>query len=153
MADPNVHEKSKHSGESSAEYDGRTEIENASHRGTSMTADQLRANINAKIANPLSGYNHKQLAQMGEEYVRKHQIGEEADIQAFRLGAILAKNPNRYAEVDGISAEDSAILAKEISNKWSQPRRMYLVIILCSVCAAVQGMGMHPYSTLYVTAS
>src|SRR4051812_14153860 len=105
-----------------------------------MTKDQLRANINAKIANPLAGFSHKELSEKGEAYVRKFQIGDEEDIRAFRLGAILAQDPNKHAEVDGLTAEEGEVLTKEITHKWSQPRLLYLVIVLCSTCAAVQGM-------------
>jgi len=127
--------------------DGRTEIENVSHRGSEsrmhekMTPDQLRANINAKIANPLAGYSHSELSTMGEEFAKKYAIGDEDDIRAFRIGAILAQDPNRHAEVNGINEEESATLSREISHRWSQPKLLYLVIILCSTCAAVQGMG------------
>ena len=128
------------------DLDGKTETENVSHRGSeagqqNMTADQLRANINAKIANPLAGFSHDQLAARGEEYERRFQIGDEEDIRAIRLGAILVQDPNRHNEVLGITEEESATLTGEITNRWSQPRLMYLVIILCSTCAAVQGMG------------
>jgi hypothetical protein len=131
----------------SADFDGRTEIENASVRPDSGTgpenvdADQLRANINAKIANPLAGFSHAELAQKGEEYVRSNFIGGEDDVRAFKLGAILAQDPNRHTEVDGLTQEESQVLANEITSKWSQPRLLYLVIVLCSTCAAVQGMG------------
>jgi len=147
MDKPNNPKIGKFSRDTSADYDGNTEIENASYQGKSnvghenVSADQLRANINAKIANPLAGFNHSQLAEMGEAYVRENQIGDEEDIRAFRLGAILAQDPNRHAEVGGLTAEESGVLAKEITNKWSQPRLLYLVIVLCSTCAAVQGMG------------
>jgi hypothetical protein len=33
------------------------------------------------------------------------------------------------------------VLDKEYTNKWSQPFILYLVIVLCSTCAAVQGMA------------
>jgi len=127
------------------DLDGRTDVENVSLRDSeaahqNLTADQLRANINAKIANPLAGFSHKELSEKGEAYVRKFQIGEEEDIRAFRLGAILAQDPFRHAEVNGLTAEESQVLEREIINKWSQPRLLYLVIILCSMCAAVQGM-------------
>ncbi len=47
------------------DFDGGTEIERGSQQADSidpenMTADQLRANINAKIANPLAGFSHAQ---------------------------------------------------------------------------------------------
>ncbi|KAE8445497.1 hypothetical protein EG329_013387 [Mollisiaceae sp. DMI_Dod_QoI] len=144
MAENN--EKAGKASGDTADYDGKTEIEHASVRHPSdigrenMDANQLRANINAKIANPLAGFTHAELSQKGEEYVREHQMGDDEDIRAFQLGAILAQDPNRYAEVNGITEEERAVLEKEISHKWSQPTVLYLVIILCSVCAAVQGM-------------
>jgi hypothetical protein len=154
MADTHHENLGKHS--TGSDLDGRTEIENASYRGNSkdaghenMNSDQLRVNINAKIANPLAGYSHSELALKGEEYVRKHQIGDDGDIRAFRIGAILAQDPNRHAEVDGILAEESEVLKQEISNKWSQPKLLYLVIVLCSTCAAVQGMGEFPQPSPY----
>jgi hypothetical protein len=47
------------------DLDGKTEIEHSSLEGDAVHAenidtDQLRANINAKIANPLAGYSHDQ---------------------------------------------------------------------------------------------
>jgi len=149
MAAPNHETERKVS--SSDSLGGNTEIENASvnHKGSlaapeNVDADQLRANINAKIANPLAGFTHAELAQKGEEYARRNAVGKEEDIRAFRLGAILAQDPNRHSEVDGLTPEESAVLSKEIEKKWSQPRLLYLVIILCSTCAAVQGMGRFP---------
>ncbi|CZR53000.1 probable transporter (major facilitator superfamily) [Phialocephala subalpina] len=130
----------------SADFDGQTEIEHASVRNPSnvetenIDANQLRANINAKIANPLAGLTHAELRQKGEAYVREHQIGDDEDIRAFQLGAILAQDPNRHAEIEGLTENERTVLAKEISSKWSQPNLLYLVIILCSTCAAVQGM-------------
>ncbi|RDW62783.1 MFS transporter-11 [Coleophoma crateriformis] len=121
-----------------------THVENASLPGgknaDNMTADQLRANINAKIANPLAGYSHAELSQKGEDFVRQHSVGDDEDIRAFQLGAILAQDPKRHAEVDGLTQDEADVLAREISHRWSQPRLLYLVIILCSTCAAVQGM-------------
>ncbi|KAL3422420.1 MFS sugar transporter [Phlyctema vagabunda] len=126
----------------SSDESENTRIENRSNAGGkgSMTADQLRHNLNAKIANPLAGLSHLELSRKGEEFVREHDIGDDEDIRAFRLGAILAQDPNRHAEVDGLTVEEGATLEREISHKWSQPTMLYLVIVLCSVCAAVQGM-------------
>jgi hypothetical protein len=138
-ADSNPEKERKVS--SSDSLGGNTEIENSSvHQASgkgpeNVDADQLRANINAKIANPLAGYSHTELAQMGEKYARTNTVGNGEDIRAFRLGAILAQDPNRHTEVDGLTVEESAVLSKEIEKKWSQPRLLYLVIILCSTCA------------------
>lgn len=116
--------------------------------------DVLRAQLNAKIANPLAGLSHAELADKGEDFVREYGIGGADDIRAFRLGAILAQDPISYAEVDGLSADESLVLEKEFTNKWSQPKLLYLVIVLCSTCAAVQGMGMlslHPLKANFST--
>ena len=146
MLDPKHGSAGKASSDST-NLDSKTEIENISTRGSgsgvdNVDADQLRANINAKIANPLAGFSHKELAQKGEQYARVNHIGDGEDIRAFRLGAILAQNPNKYAEVDGLTPQEIEVLSKEIESKWSQPWLLYLIIVLCSTCAAVQGMGM-----------
>lgn len=117
-------------------------------------AGLLRAQLNAKIANPLAGLSHTELADRGEDFVREYGIGGADDIRAFRLGVVLAQDPKRYAEVDGLSADESLVLEKEFMSKWSQPKLLYLVIVLCSTCAAVQGMGtlsLHPLQNTLLT--
>lgn len=98
-------------------------------------------NVNAILANPLAGYSNSQLMQMGEDYVRKHEIGNEEDIRAFRLAAIIAKDPLKFDTVDGLTKEELLVLKEEFTQKWRQPKLLYIVIVLCSTCAAVQGMG------------
>lgn len=77
----------------------------------------------------------------GGRYARHHQIGDEEDIRAFELGAVLAQAPEKYESVEGLTEKELEVLRKEFTNRWSQPRLMYLVIMLCSLSAAVQGMG------------
>lgn len=57
------------------------------------------------------------------------------------MGAILAQRPEKYAEVPGLTPQELEILKKEFAHRWRQPWTMYLVIVLCSLSAAVQGMG------------
>ena len=104
-------------------------------------AERERLRANAKLANPLARISHAQLEDMGEKYAMKYQIGDKDDIRAFKKGAVLAQDPTKYNSVEGLTAEELAILEKEFTNRWSQPKLMYIVIILCSTCAAVQGMG------------
>lgn len=147
MAEPSHNEKPSKAS-SSEDSPGRAEIENVSPRGPSeghrgsLTAEQLRANINAKIANPLAGYSRQEMMERSVAYCKANQIGGEEDIRAFRIGAILAQNPNRHAELEETTDEEKAILTREITHKWSQPKLLYMVIALCSTCAAVQGMGL-----------
>ena len=109
---------------------------------TMSAAERERLRANAKLANPLARFSHAELEDMGEKYAMKHQMGDREDIRAFQKGAVLAQDPMKYKSVQGLRPDELVILEKEFTNKWSQPKLMYIVIILCSTCAAVQGMGM-----------
>ena len=104
--------------------------------------DKTRENLNAKLFNPLAGYSYAQLEEMGEAYVLKYQVGDESDIEIFKKAAVLAQDPKKLERVTGLNEAERDVLRKEFTNRWSQPRLLYLVIVLCSTCAAVQGMGM-----------
>ncbi len=141
----------------STESDGKTRIGQEEHDArnhaviparsqVSMTAaEKARRNVNAKLANPLAGYSHSELEEQGAAYAKKYQIGDEDDIRAFRKGACLAQDPAKYGSVQGLDGKELGVLEKEFTNRWSQPTRMYLVIVLCSTCAAVQGMGKYKH--------
>ncbi|KAF2143248.1 uncharacterized protein K452DRAFT_247645 [Aplosporella prunicola CBS 121167] len=105
-------------------------------------ADRARRNANAKLANPLAGYSRARLEKMGREYALEHALAEPEDIRAFQIGAVLAQDPLHFDKLgtNTLSAEETSTLQKEFTSKWSQPKLLYVVIILCSTCAAVQGM-------------
>lgn len=115
--------------------------EHVTRQGSMSAAERARRNINAKLANPLARISHTTLMDMGKNYALKHQIGGKEDIRAFQMGACLAQAPSKYNSVEGLTQDELAILHKEYTNRWSQPKLMYIVILLCSTCAAVQGMG------------
>ena len=100
-----------------------------------------RQNMNAKLANPLTGFGKEELRIKGREYAITHSLTSEEDMRAFEFGAILAQDPERFEDCQDLSAEDMEVLKKEFTNRWSQPKLLYLIIVLCSTCAAVQGMG------------
>ena len=104
-------------------------------------AERARRNLNAKLANPLAGYSHEELRRQGITFAINHQIGDESDIRAFELGAVLAQAPEKFSTVTGLKPEELQVLQNEFEHRWSQPWSMYLVIVLCSLSAAVQGMG------------
>ena len=114
---------------------------NSSVQSQSEAANKTRQNINAKLFNPLAGYSHGQLEEMGEAYVLKYQVGDESDVEIFKKAAVLAQDPKKIESVVGLSEPDRDILRREFASRWSQPFLLYLVIVLCSTCAAVQGMG------------
>ncbi|KAG9235481.1 hypothetical protein BJ875DRAFT_494998 [Amylocarpus encephaloides] len=116
--------------------DGRTAVVGDS----SVQEDEFRHNLNAKLNNPLAGLTHQELSAKGEAYCRDNSIDEQEDIRAFKLGAIIAQNPNKHPELAELTAEERDTLGLEIEKKWSQPWTLYMIIVLCSTCAAVQGM-------------
>ncbi|PYH87859.1 MFS sugar transporter [Aspergillus ellipticus CBS 707.79] len=109
-------------------------------RSFGNAAERARRNLNAKLANPLAGYTQDELRHQGINFAITHQIGDEEDIRAFAMGAMLAQVPEKFAEVPGLTPEELEVLRNEYTNRWSQPWTMYLVIVLCSLSAAVQGM-------------
>lgn len=111
------------------------------HRSLGSAAERARRNINARLANPLAGYSHDVLRKHGMEFAVTHQMGNREDIRAFEIGAILAQAPEKFGQVQGLTNDELEKLRKEFSNRWSQPWLMYAVIVICSISAAVQGMG------------
>ena len=127
-------EEAKRTGSFTEDLDGQTV------KG-SVDAEKLRNNLNAKLANPLTGFSPQELAAKGEAYCRDNSIGDDEDIRAFRLGATIAQNFELYDDCEGLTTEEKQSLREEIEHKWSQPWKLYLIVVLCSTCAAVQGMG------------
>lgn len=107
-------------------------------------ADHARRNLNAKLANPLAGYTQEELRKQGINFAIKHSLGDEEDIRAFGIGAMLAQTPDKFATVPGLKPEELEVLQNEFTHRWSQPWTMYMVVALCSLSAAVQGMGWSP---------
>jgi hypothetical protein len=120
----------------------RTEIEDAHLTQDAMLDEgrKRRLEASAKLENPLAGLSPEQLAQRGEDFCRQHGITDEDDVRAFRLGAMIAGNMNKYDTIDGLTDREKEVLDREITHKWSNPTMLYAVITICSLCAAVQGM-------------
>ncbi|PKY04980.1 MFS sugar transporter [Aspergillus campestris IBT 28561] len=134
-------------GDRIAEHHGRDiEFENLRKETTisphlpGNAADHARRNLNAKLANPLAGFTQEELRKQGVNFAIKHCLGDEEDIRAFGIGAMLAQTPDKFATVPGLKPEELEVLQNEFAHRWSQPWTMYLVVALCSVSAAVQGM-------------
>ena len=138
--------RKKHSGQSQtgqlsddSEYDANP-YHNIGFSSVKEAEEYERKKANALLANPLRGFSYKDLRQMGKTYALEHALVEQEDFRAFELGACLAQNPSAYRKVDGLTNEEMDILENELTQRWAQPKLLYLVIILCSMCAAVQGM-------------
>ena len=93
------------------------------------------------VERPLEGYDEAQLRQMGIEYAWKLDLDAAEDRRAFELGAVLAQDPQdlvRAESLAGMPEADRLCLMKEGRNRWSQKTLMYCVIVICSICAAIQ---------------
>ncbi|KAI0113753.1 hypothetical protein GGR51DRAFT_23344 [Nemania sp. FL0031] len=138
-------EKVAHRKESEHSDISRSEVEDA--RKTIDTQDdgldegqKKRLQASAMLDNPLSGLSPDELAQRGEDFCKKHGLTEEDDLRAFRLGAMIAGNMNKFDTIDSLTDREKDVLDREITHKWSNPNMLYAVITICSLCAAVQGM-------------
>jgi hypothetical protein len=122
----------------------------ATSRRHSSVISRAKNNVNAKLANPLDHFTLDELRSAGSDYAKLHGITDPDDLRAFELGAILAQHPEKWSRLKGLATDDEmTVLEKEFTNRWSQPRLLYLVIVLCSTCAAVQGMGSSLISLCY----
>lgn len=103
--------------------------------------DSIRA-INYKLAHPLAGISQAELMDMGAAYACEHGMEDLQD--EFRKGALLAQNPELFETLPLLTDEDKEILRREVTHKWSHPMALYHMVIMCSLAAAVQGMGRAP---------
>ncbi|KAI1766560.1 hypothetical protein GGR53DRAFT_200578 [Hypoxylon sp. FL1150] len=118
-----------------------SQVENRASQDNILDGEEReRIEASAKLENPLGGLTAEQLGQRGEEFCAKHGFTSEEDIRAFRLGAMIAGNMNQYDTIDGLTAREREVLDRELTHRWSNPPMLYAVIVICSLCAAVQGM-------------
>ncbi|KZL79900.1 mfs sugar transporter [Colletotrichum incanum] len=133
-------------GDQSSSDRAETEVSHMDHPGRFSEAtaideeERKRLEASRKLENPLAGLTPEQLAQKGEDYCREHGIDDEEDVRAFRLGAMIAGNMNKYDTMAELTAQERAVLDGETTHKWRNPKMLYGVVAVCSFCAVVQGM-------------
>lgn len=103
-------------------------------------------NINARLANPLAGIPHDQLIRDAENFAKQYGLGDLTD--EFRKGALLAQEPLAYDSIPLLSDEERAIMHREQTHRWDQPMTLYWLVVMCSVAAAVQGVGFTGFSAI-----
>ena len=83
--------------------EGRAGSVLTSRRGSTPAAERACRSLNAKLANSLAPDLAIRLFGNGVTNLpKKYRIGGAEDIRAFELGAILAEDPTRYDNVEGI---------------------------------------------------
>jgi sugar porter (SP) family MFS transporter len=97
----------------------------------------LANNVQARIQNPLRDIPRGTLLKQVEAFVAEKGLQDKTDL--FKKGALLAQNPKDFENLDDLTENDKEIIRRETTHKWSQPRDLYLTIVICSLAAAVQG--------------
>lgn len=93
-----------------------------------------------RIKNPLAGIPQAALLDQVEEFA--HTRGLTKILPLLRKGALVARDPSNYEDIEGAEALNDAeieALRDEVLHKWRQPLALYFTIVTCSVGAAVQG--------------
>ncbi|KAK7724230.1 hypothetical protein SLS64_000564 [Diaporthe eres] len=148
MADARQSEKNHHRRESSGSF-SKAEVEHQS-RGPSVDQpagpeedEELRQrhDASARMENPLAGFSREQVTRLAEEFCAKHGFTDDEDLRVFRLGAAIAGNDFQWDTIDGLRDDEKEALRTEVDHKWrANPKTLYGVIVVCALCAAVQGM-------------
>lgn len=113
--------------DTSTDSDSQAQVEHADHGETDEEARQRR-DASQKLANPFSGISPQRLGVMGEEYARKFGMDGEDDLRAFRLGAMIAGDDNKYDTIDELTPHEREVLDREITHKWSNPGMLYWLV-------------------------
>jgi hypothetical protein len=59
--------------------------------------------------------------------------------ETFIKGALVARNPDLYASIPELSADDVAALDYERDHKWAGTKTLYYSMVICALGAATQG--------------
>ncbi|KAG6850372.1 hypothetical protein H0H93_014326 [Arthromyces matolae] len=97
----------------------------------------LANNVQAKIQNPLHGIPKEKLLNQVDQFAREQEM--EDILPLLRKGALLAQNPKDFETIPELDEDDREAIRRETTHKWSQPRDLYLTVVVCSIAAAVQG--------------
>jgi hypothetical protein len=105
----------------------KSELETSLHERTPHISTE---NINVKLANPLAGLSHEQLMIDGEKFAKLHGLGHLSEL--IQKGALVAQDPLAFNDLPLLTVEEKEALRHEITHKWSQPKMLYYLVILCS---------------------
>ncbi|KAI4183468.1 MAG: hypothetical protein LQ346_006324 [Caloplaca aetnensis] len=89
------------------------------------------------IENPLSHLTPDQLEKDARNFARFAGLEEHQAL--IGKGARIAKDPQYFTTIPGVTDEEKEALRDERRHRFRQPPALYLTIIVCSIGAAVQG--------------
>lgn len=97
--------------------------------------------VAALLRNPLSGMSDEEVIRDADAFVESKGLQEYRG--SFHKGALLARVQQRedgFEYVNSLTEEEKDILRYEKNHRWSQPFRLYFLVVLCAGSAIVQGM-------------
>ena len=95
--------------------------------GYAADADVVpRSKLNALFENPLAGIPRDQLFQDVDAFCDKFNLTDHRE--AFRKGALVAQSPHTAQDMDYLDEQDKAVLLREHTNKWDQPKTLYYLV-------------------------
>jgi hypothetical protein len=100
-----------------------------------------------QLRKPFAGWTSAKLDKQVDEFIEKSGLRGTYDKQLFRKGALLAQSRTAFSaeRADGLRLENEERTALGLENsdnpldRFKQPRRLYALVVLCSLGAAVQG--------------
>ncbi|KAG7093135.1 hypothetical protein E1B28_009418 [Marasmius oreades] len=107
-------------------------------RAPKTSVDLETQNLNAKLANPLAGIPREDLIVQATLFAEKYGLQDLTP--ELQKGALVAQDPTAFEEHELLDEKDKAILRRELTHRWSHPKTLYYLVILCSMAACVQGM-------------
>lgn len=111
------------------------------YRATELERDQP----DRRLAQPFSGWNHERMTKAIDEFIAVSGL-EDYD-KYIRRGAFLAQSKTAFQRQrrDGLTLQDNEEYYLDVENsprrmdKFNQPWRLYALVGICSLGAAVQG--------------
>ena len=94
---------------------------------------------NERLANPLEGIPPDQVWADAANFAHEHGLGHLAE--TFSKGALVAQDPTSFESLSQLTDQDKEVFRRERTHRWDHPITLYWLVVLCSVAAAVQGVG------------
>ena len=120
----------KNSSPGSSTFAGGTEHEekNSDNVGGYVADTEVvpRSKLNALFENPLAGISREQLFKDVDDFCSKFNLMDHNE--AFRKGALVAQNPHAAQDMDYLNDQDKAVLLREHTHKWDQPKTLYYLV-------------------------
>src|SRR5262249_47303277 len=79
--------------------------------------------LSALFENPLAGITREDLMRDVTDFCTKFNLADHLD--DFKKGALISQNRHKIDEMPELTEDDRYNLAREVTNKWSQPWLLY----------------------------